>query len=95
MKTNGGVENYILASLTLKLVGGEWSVSRPGCFTPGEKAPLPTRARWAPELVWMMRRGEKYCFYQDLNSDLTAAQPIASHYTDCTILAPINMHAHT
>jgi hypothetical protein len=25
--------------LTLALVGDEWSVSRPGCFTPGERAP--------------------------------------------------------
>jgi hypothetical protein len=25
--------------LTLSLVGGEWSTSRPGRFTPGERAP--------------------------------------------------------
>jgi hypothetical protein len=25
--------------LTSALVGGEWSTSRPGCFTPGERAP--------------------------------------------------------
>jgi hypothetical protein len=27
--------------LTLALVGGEWSASRPGRFTPGERAPGP------------------------------------------------------
>jgi hypothetical protein len=25
--------------LTSELVGGEWSVSRPSCFTPGERVP--------------------------------------------------------
>lgn len=32
----GGVENYILASLTFTLVRGEWSASRPGRSSPGE-----------------------------------------------------------
>jgi hypothetical protein len=34
-----GVDVYIHIFLTSALVGGEWSTSRPGCFTPGERAP--------------------------------------------------------
>jgi hypothetical protein len=39
MKTYGGVDVYINVFLTSALVGGEWSTSRPGRFTPGERAP--------------------------------------------------------
>jgi hypothetical protein len=38
MKAYGGVDVYIRVFLTSTLAGGEWSVSRPGCFTPGERA---------------------------------------------------------
>jgi hypothetical protein len=38
MKTYGGVDVYIHIFLTSALAGGEWSVSRPGRFTPGERA---------------------------------------------------------
>jgi hypothetical protein len=39
MKAYGGVDVYIHIFLTLALAGGEWSASRPGRFTPGERAP--------------------------------------------------------
>jgi hypothetical protein len=39
MKVYGGVDVYIHIFLTSALVGGEWSASRPGRFTPGERAP--------------------------------------------------------
>jgi hypothetical protein len=39
MKAYGGVDLYIHIFLTSVLVEGEWSASRPGRFTPGEKAP--------------------------------------------------------
>jgi hypothetical protein len=39
MKTYGGVDVYTDAFLTSALVQGEWSASRPGRFTPGERAP--------------------------------------------------------
>jgi hypothetical protein len=39
MKVYGGVDVYIHVFLTLALVGGEWSASRLGRFTPGERAP--------------------------------------------------------
>jgi hypothetical protein len=35
MKTYGGVDVLIHVLLTSELVGGEWSASRPGHFTPG------------------------------------------------------------
>jgi hypothetical protein len=39
MKTYGGVDVQIHVFLTSALVGGEWSASHPGLFTPGERAP--------------------------------------------------------
>jgi hypothetical protein len=38
MKVCGGVDVEIHIFLTLALVGGEWSASRPCRFTPGESA---------------------------------------------------------
>jgi hypothetical protein len=47
MKTYGGVVVYTQVFLTSELVVGEWSASRPGSFTAGERAP-PTHCigRW-------------------------------------------------
>jgi hypothetical protein len=39
MKAYGGVDVQIHIFLTSALVGGEWSASRPGNFTPGERVP--------------------------------------------------------
>jgi hypothetical protein len=39
MKAFGGVDVEIHIFLTSALVGGEWSASRPGRFTRGERAP--------------------------------------------------------
>jgi hypothetical protein len=39
MKTYGGVHVWIHVFLISALVGGEWSASRPGRFTPEERAP--------------------------------------------------------
>jgi hypothetical protein len=41
MKAYGRVDIYIYIHifLTSALVGGKWSASRPGCFTPAERAP--------------------------------------------------------
>jgi hypothetical protein len=39
MKTYVGVEIQVHIFSTSALVGGEWSVSRPVIFTPGERAP--------------------------------------------------------
>jgi hypothetical protein len=48
MKTYGGVEIQMHVFLTLKLVGGEWSASRPCRFNPGEKPP---GTQWTGGLV--------------------------------------------
>jgi hypothetical protein len=39
MKVYGGVDVEIHVFLNLTVVGGEWSASRPSCFTPVERAP--------------------------------------------------------
>jgi hypothetical protein len=39
MKTYGGADVEIHIFLTLALVEGQWSTSRPSRFTPGERAP--------------------------------------------------------
>jgi hypothetical protein len=39
METYGGVDVQTHVFLTSALVGGEWSASRPGRFTPGERVP--------------------------------------------------------
>jgi hypothetical protein len=39
MKAYGGMDVQIYIFLTLALVGGEWSVSSPSRFTPGERVP--------------------------------------------------------
>jgi hypothetical protein len=39
MKAYGGVDVYIHVFLTSALVGGEWSASRHGRFTSGERTP--------------------------------------------------------
>jgi hypothetical protein len=56
MKAYGGGDVYIHAILTSVLVGGEWSASRLGCFTPGERAPVAVGydAEWALEEVWAL-----------------------------------------
>jgi hypothetical protein len=41
MKAYGGVDINIHIFLTSGLPGGEWSASRPGCFTPGEITQYP------------------------------------------------------
>jgi hypothetical protein len=41
MKAYGGVDVEIHIFLTSALAGGEWSASRPGCFTPWKEPPVP------------------------------------------------------
>jgi hypothetical protein len=79
--------NGCIVFLTSALVGGEWSVSRPGRFTTGERAPHThyIGAGWPPNPVWTTWKGEISCPYLDSNSDPSAVQPIANRYTDSTI----------
>jgi hypothetical protein len=48
-------------------------------------------AGWTPEPVSTWRR-EKSRPYRDSNSDPSAVQPVANHYTDCAIRALIGAH---
>jgi hypothetical protein len=76
--------------MTSGLVGGEWSASRPGPFSPGERVPpvpIGYEAGWSQEAVWTTWRGEKSCPYRDSNSD----PPVASRYTDCAIPLDYNI----
>jgi hypothetical protein len=90
MKMYGVVDVHIHVFLTLALVGGKWSLSHSGHFTPGERAPVPIRqeAGCAPELIWTMWRRENSWPYRDSNSDPSVVQPVASRYTDYAIPAP-------
>jgi hypothetical protein len=60
MKAYGGVDVQIQIFLTLAIVGGEWSTSRPGRLSPGKEPPAPIgqEARWAPEPAWTTWRRE-------------------------------------
>jgi hypothetical protein len=87
MDMYGGVGVYIHIFLTLALVGGEWSASRPCRFTPG--------THWIGG--WVDPRAtlndvEKRKFLTlpgDSNSDPLVVQPVASRYTDYVIPAPL------
>jgi hypothetical protein len=83
MKAYGGVDVQIHIFLTLALVGGEWSASRPGRFTPGERAP---GTHWIGG--WVDPRDgldnvERRKFLT--LPGLSAVQPVASRYIDCAI----------
>jgi hypothetical protein len=65
--------------LTSELAGGEWSASRPGRFTPEERAP---GTHWIGGWVDP---------YRDSNSDPSVVQPVASRYTDFATPAPIGL----
>jgi hypothetical protein len=54
MKTYCGVEVQLHAFLNSALDGDEWSTSRPGRFTPRERArgTLGQDAGWAPQPFW-------------------------------------------
>jgi hypothetical protein len=65
----------------------EWSASRPGTFTPGERA---TCTHWLGG--WLGPRAglddmEKGTFLAS-NSDPSTIQPVVSRYTDSTIPTP-------
>jgi hypothetical protein len=82
MKTYKGVDVYIHIFLTSALIGGEWSDSRLGRFTPGKESlvPIVYEDGWIPEPVWKTWRSENSWPYRALNSDTSVVQPVASQY---------------
>jgi hypothetical protein len=86
MKAYGGVAVYSHIFLTSALVGGEWSASRPCCFTPVEKAP---GTHWTGG--WMGLRADlddvNRIFLTLSGAELRplVVQPVASRYTDCSL----------
>jgi hypothetical protein len=84
MKEYGEVDVLIHIFLTSALAGGEWSASRPGCTTPGERAPV---THWIGG--WVGPRAslddvEKRKFLTRQGLELR----ILGRYTDCAIRAP-------
>jgi hypothetical protein len=90
MEAYGGLAVYTHIFMTLALVGGEWSASRPGGFTAGERAP---GTHWISGWVYP-RVGlddmEKWKFLTLPGLKLrppSVVQPVASRYTDRAIPA--------
>jgi hypothetical protein len=79
MKAYGEVDVYIYIFLTSALVGGEWTASRPGHFTPVETAP---GTHWIggsvdPRAGLDDEKKRKFLPYPDSNSDPSIVHPIA------------------
>jgi hypothetical protein len=78
------------------LVGGEWSASRLGRFTPGKRAPGTLCVG-----CWVDHRAglddvekRKFLTLPDSNSDFSVVQPVANRYTDCAIRYQHYHHHH-
>jgi hypothetical protein len=88
MKVYGGVDAQIHIFLTFAL-GGEWSASRPGRLTPGERAP---GTHWIEGWV-NPRTGvddvetRQFLTLPGLELRTLGRQPVASRYTEYAIPA--------
>jgi hypothetical protein len=75
---------WIYMLFTSALLGDEWSASRPGSFTRGERAPI---THWIGGLVDPMAsldgvEKRKFLTLPGLELDPSVVQPLASRYTD-------------
>jgi hypothetical protein len=85
MKTYWRVVLYVHIFLTSALAGGKWLVSRPGRFTPAQRAP---GTHWIGG--WVCPRAglddmtkKKILPHQDSNSKRSVVQPVVSRYSHC------------
>jgi hypothetical protein len=80
VETCRGVEIQLHEFLISALGSGDWSASRPGCFTAWERAPVPNgyEAAWNPELVWTRWRRENVSHYRESKSGLPVRSPNAT-----------------
>jgi hypothetical protein len=81
MNACGGVDVWLHVFLTLALVGGEWSASGPGRFSPRGKRPqypMDRRLGMPQKPVSMMWRRENSWPYWDSNSSPSVVQPAPS-----------------
>jgi hypothetical protein len=85
IKAYEGVDINTHIFLTSVLVGGEWSASRPGRFTPGERTRHPSHRRLGGSQSQSGRYREvtHYWRYRNSNSNPSVFKPVASRYTGC------------
>jgi hypothetical protein len=87
MKAYGGVDVYIHICLTATLAGGEWSASRPGRFTPGERVLCTNWIGGCVNPSVGLDDVEKRKFLTLLGLELQP--PVARRYTDYAIPFPL------
>jgi hypothetical protein len=89
---SGGIAPLIL---TLSLGRGEWSVSRPGRFTPVGRVPASHLIRgWVGPRVGLNFSAEEKtcCSSRRSNRQPSVVQPVRSHCTDWAIWAAVTSH---
>jgi hypothetical protein len=69
---------------------GSGQFHAPTALPQGKKPPVPIgyEVAWTPEAIRTTGRSENSYPHQDLNSDPSVVQPVASRYTDYAIPAP-------
>jgi hypothetical protein len=85
MKAYGGLDVEIHIFLSSALVGGEWSPSHPGRFTPEERA---SDIHWIRRWVGPRAGLDDVKKRKFLTLPILELRPLGRRYTDCAIPAP-------